>query len=356
MGNDILQSGGSWNEGESGDTYIYRAGDGNDWIFDANRSYDSFDQVYVSEIDTLRLLDLNRADISLSRVGSDLRIDFLPTGEFVTVDNQFASSTYRYGLEKIEFADGTSILGRGLISDLSQYRGTSGNNIVTGTFGDDILIGEEGADRLRGQSGDDEYRFSAGDGADRIEEYSFDSGFDRIVFDASVTTADVTLSRTSDLGDLVITYGVGDSIAVVSHLGRTNGEIDRIIFDSGVEWDRAEIIRLLNNAGAGNDEVVGSAAADILDGLGGDDILRGLGGADIYIHSLGDGDDLIRDGGSNTGEIDILRFGPGIAPGDVTVLREGDNMVLVVAQNRRPDHTRKPACRCPRHGRCRSVR
>ncbi|MDX8348616.1 Ig-like domain-containing protein [Cognatiyoonia sp. IB215446] len=329
-GNDILVSGGSWERGEAEDVYLYRAGDGNDWIYDQDRSWDSIDRVSLNENDQLVLLDLNREDITISRVGNDLRIDILPTGEVIMIDNQFSSTTYKYGIEEIVFADGSKIEGRATIADMAQARGDSGNNTITGTSGDDIIIGEEGDDRLRGRDGDDEYRFSTGDGADIIEERASDRGSDRIVFDATVAEGDVTLARSADGEDLIIAYGDGDTITVQGHLSRASGEIAEIAFDNGAVWDHADIMTRLNNAGAGDDLVTGSANDDVLAGLEGDDTLLGLDGEDIYEYRLGDGNDTIRDDGTDWQEIDLVRMGPGILPEEVEVTRDGDNILLTI--------------------------
>lgn len=331
-GDDTLVSGGSsgFGRGDSEDTYIYRSGDGNDWIYEQDRSYNDLDRVPVAEDDRLIFTDINRDDVVLSRVGYDLRIDILSTGERIMVDNQFASSLYKYGLEEIIFGDGAKIQGRQTIADMSQYRGNSGNNTVTGTTGNDVLIGEEGNDLLRGGRGDDEYQFSAGDGADRIQEYSYNSGTDWISFDATVSAADVSFARSADGDDLIITYGAGDTITVLDHMIRAQGEIDRIVFDGGTAWDRAEILTRLNGATGADEEIVGTVGDDTLAGLGGDDVMRGLEGADIYDYALGDGNDTIRDGGTDVFEIDLLRLGAGILPDDVTVTREGSDIVLTI--------------------------
>lgn len=329
-GDDVLVAGGSWNRRDSEDTYIYRSGDGNDTIYDKNGSYSTLTNSPIVENDKLVLTDLNRDDIRLSRVGSDLRIDILPTNERIMVDDQFKSSVYKYGIEEIVFADGSKIQGRKVIEDLSQYRGDSGNNTVRGSIKDDILIGEKGNDRLRGDSGDDEYRFSVGDGADIIQEYSHDYGVDRIVFDSTVAPQDVTFARSANGKDLIVKYGTDDTITVLNHLIRSRGEIDRIIFDDGTEWDQVEIITRLNNAGAGDDQVIGSAGDNVLAGLGGNDTITGLGGKDIYDYALGDGNDIIRDRGTDVFEIDTLRLGTGILPEEVEVSRVGDNIVLTI--------------------------
>lgn len=333
-GDDVLVAGNSWSSGDAGDSYLYRSGDGNDRIYDLNKSYDSLKNRLISEIDKLVLQDLNRDDIRLSRFGDDLRIDILPTGEHITVVRQFDSTIYKYGIEEIVFADGSKIQGRLTIEDMSQYRGDTGNNTIFGKYGsDDILVGGKGNDVLRGSSGDDEYRFSAGDGADRIEERSTDYGRDRIVFDSSVSPANVSFSRDANNKDLIVHYGDGDTITVVDHLIQPRGEIDKIVFSDATEWSQQDIIERLNNAGGGDDAILGSANGDILGGLKGNDTVTGLGGKDVYEYALGDGNDVIRDGGSDPFQIDVLRLGEGILPAGVEVVRDGNNIILKITES-----------------------
>ncbi|NTJ36357.1 hypothetical protein G6K86_32685 [Agrobacterium rhizogenes] len=96
-GNDYLS-------GEAGsDTYVYAKGDGSDLI-DDNTGF-TVDQ---GNTDVLHLTDLNQTDLTFSRNGDDLQISVNDTGETITVDRQFQSSEQDWGVEKIEFADGSS--------------------------------------------------------------------------------------------------------------------------------------------------------------------------------------------------------------------------------------------------------
>ncbi|GGF64566.1 calcium-binding protein [Mameliella alba] len=82
------------------------------------------------------------------------------------------------------------------------------------------------------------------------------------------------------------------------------------------------------HGGAGDDEQYGGAGVDFLHGNEGDDTLMGEGGNDelyrgedndTYIWNPGDGADLI----DETGGTDAIRFGPGIAPGDLSFNLDG---------------------------------
>ncbi|MFH5948346.1 hypothetical protein [Roseomonas xinghualingensis] len=69
----------------------------------------------------------------------------------------------------------------------------------------------------------------------------------------------------------------------------------------------------------GNDELVGTAQADVIDGLGGNDLIRGLGGHDILYG--GDGDDIL-DGGTGADRME------GGAGNDTYIVDHGGDLVV----------------------------
>lgn len=95
---DIInaQAGDDYIDGDAGsDTYLYATGDGNDTIYDHSSP----------SVDVLRLLDNNVSDIVVQTSGNDVIIEIASTGEKITLYNQ---TLFGYGIEKIEFEDGTS--------------------------------------------------------------------------------------------------------------------------------------------------------------------------------------------------------------------------------------------------------
>lgn len=113
-------------------------------------------------------------------------------------------------------------------------RAGAGDDIIyadNGTGGNDALWGETGNDYLNGGQGDDTYIFSAGDGMDVVVEqppYGFgpDDGYDTI-FIEGVSESDVVQYQDGD--DLVIEYGVGDTIRVVDHYASPELAIESIV-------------------------------------------------------------------------------------------------------------------------------
>ena len=82
--------------------------------------------------------------------------------------------------------------------------------------------------------------------------------------------------------------------------------------------------------GAGNDMLVGGVGNDVLNG----GIAGGYGiGNDIYQFSIGSGQDTINDYDSMLGNVDKIQLGTGILPGDVSVSRNGNDLILRFATN-----------------------
>ncbi len=146
---------------------------------------------------------------------------------------------------------------------------------LTGTANADILIGDANANVLRGGDGNDE----------------------------------IYASRGND----VIEGGSGNDIL-------DGGEGDDTVTDTGG-----------NNTlvgGAGNDHItVSGSGNNTIDGGTGDDTLIVSSGSDTYLFGRGDGQDVIFDSGGS----DTVRFGAGITNADLTAFKQGDDLVVRIA-------------------------
>ena len=153
-------------------------------------------------MDTLRLTDLNAGDLTFSRVGVHLVATVNATGHTITFDEQFYSPTANWGLEKIEFANGTS-WDLATINANAWIRGTAGNDTLNGTSWNDTLAGNGGNDTLTGGAGSDKFVFAAGSGQDVITDFT--AGTDVIEFrdgvfaDTSAALAAATQSGSNTL-------------------------------------------------------------------------------------------------------------------------------------------------------------
>ena len=267
------------------------------------------------------------------------------------------------------------------------YNGCAGDDHITGTMGNDKLYGDDGDDTISGHGGDDlivggrgndtlygggndTYVFNLGDGADTIKDYG---GTDTIQFGEGISPSDIVLKRVSTGNDYNLEISIkntDDKITVVDYFGIYNvyGKteatpgcmIEQVVFADGTIWtqqtihdkmhnitgtDKDDAIRSYDNGPveyhglAGNDVLVGGRGDDKLYGDDGDDtiysgegndllvggrgndIINGFRGDDTYVFNLGDGRDIIHD---NYG-FDILKFGEGIAPEDISIKRVEKN-------------------------------
>jgi Ca2+-binding RTX toxin-like protein len=236
VGNDTLT-------GQVGsDVYVYRSGDGSDAIDDVMAVWwsDGYSGGYTyyggssSEIDILRLTDLNAPDVTLRRSGSDLYVKDNATAHEMRVVDHFAT-TY-WGIEKIEFADGSN-WDLAAINANTWTQGTSSNNTMNGTSGndrfdglagndtlngnngDDILMGGAGNDTLNGGSGNDVFVFRPGFGIDAINAFDDATTNDIIEFSSSVFADFAAVQAVSaQVGaDVVITASPTDTITLKNY-------------------------------------------------------------------------------------------------------------------------------------------
>jgi len=343
LGNDLLAG------DADGDTYLYARGDGNDEIAEGN-SY-AGDNV----VDVLRFgAGIAASDISASRNSYDLVLAVAPDGALITLRNWFAGSR----IERFEFADGT-VMESAAITDLAlsgtaasdQITGDDGANNIDGRGGNDTLEGGGGADTLTGGLGDDwldgsggadVYIYRRGDGRDIIadHDYSGNGGPDELRFGPGILSSEVTAQRRGY--DMVLALaGEGEVLTLASWYSPAS-RIERISFADGTIWLADDLMQVPTVgtqdddylygsdaadtlAGqAGNDVLYGGSGSDVLNGGSGNDLLFGDGGADIYLIEAGDGNDVID--GAGEGEQDVLRFGTGISPANVTLRRDPSNL------------------------------
>ncbi|MCY1707287.1 calcium-binding protein [Pannonibacter sp. SL95] len=305
------------------DVYIYASGDGHDYIDDESGS--------TTEIDVLRLTDLNAADVTFSRVGNHVKILVNGTGQTITLDEQLHSDTANWGIDRIEFAGG-AVWGRDEIKAAAWLRGTDGADTLHGTKGSDVIIGGLGDDRLNGAAGSDVYIYASGDGHDYIDDESGSTTEIDVLRLTDLNAADVTFSRVGSHVKILVN-GTGHTITLDEQLysETENWGIDRIEFAGGTVWGRDEIkaaaawLRGTN----GVDTLHGTTGSDVIIGRLGDDRLNGAAGSDVYIYASGDGHDYIDDNTGSTVDVDVLRFTDLDMP-DLTFSRVGTHVKILV--------------------------
>lgn len=263
---------------------------------------------------------------------------------------------YDFSNDVIDGLGGDDILEGGGGNDT--LLGGGGNDTLIGEAGDDILTGGAGDDSLNGGRGNDIYLFGRGDGRDTVSEpgtYQSDTKVDVIQFKEGVAASDVVARQQGGTKNLVLTIaGTQDQISVTDYFANDGAfnpyGIELIKFADGDSWNytatRAKVLEATEGDDmiygfdtgdhlygmGGNDVLVGRLGDDILDGGSGNDMLAGGAGGDTYAYNRGDGRDTIMENwGQDLSSRDSVRFGPDIAPAEVSVERLWDGLELFVA-------------------------
>ncbi|WP_256578230.1 calcium-binding protein [Pseudomonas sp. PIC25] len=236
-------------------------------------------------------------------------------------------------LKQVVFADGT-VWGEDWIAQLYPH-GTAGNDLfyldgrddaLSGLKGNDTLYGYGGNDWLAGGPGDDRLYGGVGNddlhGASGEDWLRGEEGNDTLVGGAGADTLEGGIGDDlyhADSFDTLIEYADGGTDTVMtSESWKLEENFENLVL---VGSAAAEITgNDLDNRLRGNDAdnyLTGGRGADFLWGLGGNDVLDGgagndtlVGGLgnDAYVFSHGDGNDVIVENDSTTGNQDGVMF------------------------------------------------
>jgi Ca2+-binding RTX toxin-like protein len=345
-GHDIL-AGGSGDDfldgGAGDDLYEFNLGDGIDQMFDAGQGTDTV--LFGSGIATDTVSLTPDAGRILLKVGASS--DGILLG---SVGDVVGSQT----IEQFQFADGTSLVYADLIARGFDISGTGNDDVLFGTDLTNRLTGGFGNDTLFGGLSEDTYYFNTGDGTDVIHDSSTPNGRNRVVFGPGISPAQLSLGIADDPGGaqsqvLVVRVGLGGDAIQLGNFDRANvfgpHAVDSFEFADGSQLSYEQLINrgfdfvgtsdsdsvLGTNTsdrivtGAGDDQVKAGAGDDRLDGGVGNDGLSGGAGNDTYVFGLGSGHDQIIEAQGTT---DSVQLTAGIAQDDVTITRNGNDLVL----------------------------
>jgi Ca2+-binding RTX toxin-like protein len=242
-----------------------------------------------------------------------------------------------------------------------QLSGAAGSDRLEGGNGNDTLNGGAGNDTLIGGRGDDTYVFAAGGGQDVIDNIG--GGFDTLRFDG-IAFNQVSSGLMKSGNDLVLKVSGGsDQVTLKNWFLGGDHVVDVISFASGGQLTAAQLFGAFgltnpDTAGspnyqsvpdersfgtilagqAGDQNIIGSSDADLIDGGAGNDKLRGgkgndylLGGdgSDTYHFAAGDGQDSINNLSNTPADNDILSI-EGITRDNLWLSRQGDSLVIDV--------------------------
>ena len=381
-GNDVL-IGGTGNDrlegGLGDDTYIYNVGDGLDTIYDDNRGNTDNDTIKFGE-------GISFSDITFSRKDNNLIMTlFNDITQGVIIQNFFSSSYYQ--VEKLEFADGTTVPltergfefiqndGADNVSGTNYddtIYGKGGNDTIYGYSGNDTLIGGKGNDRLEGSYGDDIYIWNLGDGFDTIyDDNRGNTDNDTIKFGEGISFEDLSFERDGNSLIIHVNNDRTQGIKIQDYYSSTYYKVEKLEFADGtiietstiaVTTDRSDALAAQNitgtdnndtltggnfgdtlsgnsgddvvDGGAGNDTIYGDSGNDTLIGGKGNDRLEGSYGDDTYIWNLGDGFDTIYDDNRGNTDNDTIKFGEGISFEDLSFEKDGNSLIIHVNNDR----------------------
>ena len=377
-GNDVL-IGGTGNDhlegGLGDDTYIYNVGDGLDTIDDDNRGNTDNDTIKFGE-------GISFSDITFSRKDNNLIMTlFNDITQGVIIQNFFSSSYYQ--VEKLEFADGTTVPltergfefiqndGADNVSGTNYddtIYGKGGNDTIYGYSGNDTLIGGKGNDRLEGSYGDDTYIWNLGDGFDTIyDDNRGNTDNDTIKFGEGISFEDLSFEKDGNSLIIHVNNDRTQGIKIQDYYSSTYYKVEKLEFADGtivetstiaVTTDRSDALAAQDitgtdnndtltggnfgdtltgndgndviDGGAGNDTLRGNSGNDTLIGGKGNDRLEGSYGDDTYIWNLGDGFDTIYDDNRGNTDNDTIKFGEGISFEDLSFERDGNSLIIYV--------------------------
>jgi Ca2+-binding RTX toxin-like protein len=243
-------------------------------------------------------------------------------------------------------------------SDAINGTGNELNNVLTGNAGTNVLDGGAGADTMSGGAGDDTYIVDdAGDkiteganaGTDTVQSaitYTLASNVENLVLtgSAAINATGNTLKNMLVGNDAANTLnggagadtmagGAGDDTYVVDNVGdvvteATNEGTDTV--QSAVTYTLAAGVENLTLTGAAAIKGTGNALDNVLTGNTGRNVLTGGAGNDTYVFDRGGGHDTVSDSDATAGNTDTLAFGANIAPLDLVISRNANDLKLAI--------------------------
>ena len=178
--------------------------------------------------------------------------------DFVTASVSFVLAA---NVERLQLT-GAALTGMGNSQDNGLY-GNDLDNALAGLNGKDVLSGGLGNDRLNGGGGSDTYVYQAGDGNDIIIDAGSADDTDLLVL-INIKVRDVSFHTPSATpNDFVLTFSGGGRIVLEGFSSGNGHSIDRVKFDDGTVWTRAQLNQFAADAAMIDNDA--PRAADDLD-------------------------------------------------------------------------------------------
>jgi Ca2+-binding RTX toxin-like protein len=319
-GNDLeIGDGGS-------DTFVFGKGYGDLEVDEAGPS--------GSPTDVLKLgAGITEASMAASVVGDDLVVTDGTAGDAIQIDDMGDSSwtsNSGYGIEQIEFADGTIWTAQQLLVLAHTIEGTSGPDTLNGTSTADLFDGRGGNDLAIGAGGDDTFVFDEGYGLLEIDETdSLKKDVNVLQFGAGVSAASLIVTSDSS-GDIFLTDGLsGDRVELDEMQSVSTYGIQLVQFVGGATLTRSQLMTLATTGTAGADTLYGTSGADLFDGKGGKDKETGDGGNDTFVFDQGYASLDIDEIDTSSKRNNVLQMGSGISATSLAVTSDSSGNLYI---------------------------
>ncbi|WP_143519234.1 calcium-binding protein [Pseudomonas sp. QTF5] len=369
-GNDLLVG------GRGSDTYRFGLGYGFDVIDNSGG--------VNNDVDTLLLTNLNANQIRLTRIGNDLVLSVVASGETLTVSQNFLDADH--AIDRIQFADGSRWSASVMLANLyyppvvptdgadvingnptdDSLLGLGGDDTLYGNGGNDTLDGGSDNDRMEGGVGNDTYVVdAAGDvvveannaGDDLVQasiNYTLGNNVERLTLTGSANINGVGNSLANTLigntgnnlldggaGADSMAGGSGDDTYIVDKSGDSVSELAgggndtvraSLNYSLGANLENLELTGSSNLNGTGNalaNQLTGNTGNNLLDGGAGDDFLAGRRGNDTYLYGTNYGNDVIDNSGGASADVDTVQL-MGLNSNNVSFVHTGNDLQMVV--------------------------
>jgi Ca2+-binding RTX toxin-like protein len=271
--------------------------------------------------------------VTASANGSDLVLTDGVAGDQITLDSMVSGYQYGYGVQQVQFADGTTLSSAQLLR--METTGTTGADTLFGTSGADVFDGKGGTDYERGNGGSDTFVFGAGYGHLEIHE-SYDSGDKPVLqLGAGITESSLTVTASANGSDLVLTDGVaGDQITLDSMASsyQYGYGVQQVQLADGTALSDSQLMAMARNISGttGADSLSGTSGADVFDGRGGSDVETGRGGNDTYVLGASYGALTIDNGAANSNNASGTLSLIGVGTSDTWLRQVGNSLEVDV--------------------------
>ena len=322
-----LDSGGAYTTivGEGrGDTILFNQGYGAVTIDEADHS--------AAPANTLQLgAGFTAADTFVTADSNDDVILDFNGSDSVTLANALLSGNgTTYGVQAIQFADGTVWHYSDLLSQLE----TASSAIPT-LYGDssaNVLDGKGVTSNLVGNGGGDTFLFNRSYGALTIAEADAGANPNNVLILGTGLLAENVVVSGDPQGDININFGNGDVITLQNALDSASGitfGVQQIQFADGTVWTYADLLAQVDTVNPASQTLFGDGTSQAFDPKGVDNTIVGGGGGDTIVYHQGYGALVIEEADRGASLNNVLQLGAGLIAANTAVTADASGDILL---------------------------